>query len=73
MLEEEKLNKAYEVAELLTRKYYRNTVHPYLIKYKNTVLNILIEEENLDGLEELFNFLEINTPVPEEDLDEIVH
>lgn len=73
MLEEDRLNKACEVAELLTRKYYRNSIHPYLLKYKNTLLNILIEEENLDGLEELFKFLEINTPVPKEDLDDIVH
>mgnify|MGYP003132064515 CR=1 FL=1 len=73
MLEEDKLNKAYEVAELLTRKHYKTTVHDYLLKYKNTVLNILIEEETAEGLEELFKFLEINIPVPEEDLDGVIH
>lgn len=73
MIEEDRLNKANEVAELLTRKHYVSTIHPYLLKYKNTVLSILIEEENLGGLEELFKFLEINTPVPEEDLDVVYH
>ena len=73
MLEEERLNKAYEVAELLTRKYYISTIHPYLLKYKNTVLNILIEEENLDGLEELFKVLDKNPILPEEVLDQVIH
>lgn len=68
--ETDRLTKASKVAELLTTKYYRSTVHPYLLKYKNTVLSILIEEENEDGLEDLFNFLEITLEDPGEILDE---
>jgi hypothetical protein len=41
------------VAELLTERYYENTVRPHLLKYKDTVTCVLLEEETLDSLEVL--------------------
>lgn len=71
--ETERRRKAGKVADLLTKKYYKSTVHPYLLKYKDTVLSILIEEENDSSLEDLFNFLEITVTEPMESLDEAAH
>jgi hypothetical protein len=50
-------SKAHEVAELLTKKYYRGVLHPLLLKYKDTVYSILLEEETLESLEKLEDFL----------------
>ena len=71
--EAERRSKACKVADLLTKKYYISTIHPYLLKYKGTVLSILIEEENAEGLEDLFKFLESTVKEPAETLDEVLH
>ena len=69
----ERIRKAGRVADLLTKKYYNTTIHPYLLKYKNTVLSILIEEENENGLEDLFNLLEILIEEQSAPSDEVIH
>lgn len=50
-------SKAYEVADLLTKKYYKAIIHPLLLRYKDTLFSVLLEEETLESLMELEDFL----------------
>ena len=59
MGEEIVIDKAYEVAELLALKYYKETLGPYLERYKSTVFLVLLEEENLETLTDMKKVLSV--------------
>jgi hypothetical protein len=67
------MSKANKVADLMTKKYYKTVIHPLLIKYKVTVLSVLLEEETPESLEELEKFLVSTVECPDLTESVVVH